>query len=182
LKYIKEQNWQSSLMLIKVKTLAILRIDKAKDGEIKERVFAKFSFNGIVYELPVTDSNIERRYNAKKPDIYQVRSTENYLCISLGEPHFGNCYKLVAAILSFNPERPDKVEKSEAHIVFDEALFNRLKIWRTKKASEAGLPPYCIAHDRSLREIVEHNVEFIEDLQTVHGFGKVKITKYVKIF
>lgn len=119
LKYIEEQDWQSSLLLIKVKTLMVRRKDKITDGEIKERLFAKFTFNGIDYELPVTDPNIEKRFNAKKPGIYPVRSDENYLCISLGEPYMGNCYKLVATILSFDPKRPSKVKAVATPVIID---------------------------------------------------------------
>ncbi|CAM3031186.1 dual OB domain-containing protein [Vibrio rarus] len=74
----------NSLQLIKVEDL-LLYIDDY------ERRRASFSYNGIEYNLAVTDPSFNRYVNDQS-DLIGI------LCISLGEEFHGNCYKLVAAI------------------------------------------------------------------------------------
>jgi hypothetical protein len=54
-----------------------------------ERRRASFFYNGIHYDLAVTDPNFDRVIS---------EGHKNILCISLGEVFEGNCYKLVATI------------------------------------------------------------------------------------
>ncbi len=57
-----------------------------------------FEHLGTQYGLWATDPLIERTYLAKQDGTYRLG--ESYLTVSLGEPHDGYCYKLVAAIIS----------------------------------------------------------------------------------
>lgn len=59
------------------------------DGERKRR--ASFQYNGIDYDLPVTDPEF---YNIVNED----KDFKGILCISLGEEYHGYCYKIVATI------------------------------------------------------------------------------------
>jgi hypothetical protein len=67
----------------------------------KRRVQADFEHRGVRYQLWVTDPVIERAYLAKPDGDYKIG--ECFLTVSLGEPHKGDCYKLVAAVIT--PER-----------------------------------------------------------------------------
>lgn len=57
----------------------------------------RFSHAGTDYALWVTDPGYERRYLAKLDGAYGIG--ECYLIVSLGEPHEGACYELIAAII-----------------------------------------------------------------------------------
>ncbi|KFA92633.1 dual OB domain-containing protein [Archangium violaceum] len=67
-------------------------------GNAKRRVQAAFSYNGIQYQLWVTDPVVEKLYLAKKNGEFDLG--EAYITVSLGEPKDGECYKLVAAIIT----------------------------------------------------------------------------------
>jgi ATP-dependent DNA helicase RecQ len=60
----------------------------------------------------------------------------------------------------------------------DEALYDRLVAWRRQRASEAAMPPYVIAHDRTLREIAAIRPATRAELNHVHGMGQSRIERY----
>ncbi|MDP3937873.1 MAG: hypothetical protein Q8R92_07030 [Deltaproteobacteria bacterium] len=70
-------------------------------GNPKRRVQAEFSHRGITYRLWVTDPLVERKYLAGSNGEYPIG--ECFVTVSLGEPHEGYCYKLVAALIT--PDR-----------------------------------------------------------------------------
>lgn len=73
-----------SLYLVRVENLNLYKTDD-------DRRRASFNYNGIEYNLAVTDPNFDRILQ-NNPDLNSI------LCISLGEQYNGNCYKLVATI------------------------------------------------------------------------------------
>jgi hypothetical protein len=89
---------RTSLRLIEVDDLT-LRIFAPGEafGNSKRRVQASFRHAGTTYGLWVTDPLIERHYLAL-PD-GKHRMGQSHLTVSLGEPHDGYCYKLVAAVI-----------------------------------------------------------------------------------
>jgi len=56
-----------------------------------EKRRASFTYNGIQYDLAVTDPNFDNL-------VQNPAELQNILCISLGEEFEGSCYKLVATI------------------------------------------------------------------------------------
>lgn len=89
---------RSSLCLVRVDrvTLSVFKPGEAF-GNPKRRVQGRFKHAGTDYHLWVTDPIYERAYLAKQDGDYQIG--ESFLTVSLGEPHNGYCYKLVAAIM-----------------------------------------------------------------------------------
>ena len=88
----------SSLRLIHVGRLELGVFSPGEAfGNSKRRVQGRFSHAGKGYALWVTDPGYERRYLAKLDGAYELG--ECYLTVSLGEPHGGACYKLIAAII-----------------------------------------------------------------------------------
>jgi ATP-dependent DNA helicase RecQ len=57
-------------------------------------------------------------------------------------------------------------------------LFDALREARRKLAAEAGLPPYVIFHDSTLREIAGRKPRDLNELATVQGVGAVKLERY----
>jgi hypothetical protein len=89
---------QSSLRLLYTDrlTLSVFKPGEAF-GNPKRRVQARFSHAGAQYHLWVTDPAYERAYLVRPDGDYQIG--ESFLTVSLGEPHKGACYKLVAAVI-----------------------------------------------------------------------------------
>ena len=64
---------------------------------------------------------------------------------------------------------------------FDEnaqALFEALRHYRMTQAREEKVPPYVIASDRTLRDIVLLRPASLEELKLAHGIGPAKAEKY----
>ena len=64
---------------------------------------------------------------------------------------------------------------------FDEnaqALFDALRHYRMTLARDENVPPYVIASDRTLRDIVLLRPSNLEELKLAHGIGPAKAEKY----
>ena len=59
-----------------------------------------------------------------------------------------------------------------------EALFERLRAWRSATAKEAGMPPYVIFHDATLRQIASTAPTSLSGLGAVSGVGANKLAKW----
>jgi ATP-dependent DNA helicase RecQ len=59
-------------------------------------------------------------------------------------------------------------------------LFDALREARRKLAADAGVPPYVIFHDSTLREIAARKPRNLNELGTVQGVGAVKLERYGK--
>ncbi|MFL6763969.1 MAG: RecQ family ATP-dependent DNA helicase, partial [Sphingomicrobium sp.] len=57
-------------------------------------------------------------------------------------------------------------------------LFDALREARRKLAADAGVPPYVIFHDSTLREIAARKPKNLKELSTVQGVGAVKLERY----
>jgi ATP-dependent DNA helicase RecQ len=61
-------------------------------------------------------------------------------------------------------------------------LFEALREKRRDLAREAGVPPYVIFHDSTLREMAERRPGTVEALSSVSGVGEAKLTRYGQAF
>jgi ATP-dependent DNA helicase RecQ len=57
-------------------------------------------------------------------------------------------------------------------------VFERLRAARRELAAAAGVPPYVIFHDSTLREIAETNPRTLGELASVQGVGATKLARY----
>jgi len=57
-------------------------------------------------------------------------------------------------------------------------LFDALRETRRQLAADAGVPPYVIFHDSTLREIAAKKPRTLDELGTVQGVGAVKLERY----
>jgi hypothetical protein len=93
-----EQALGDSLYLIEVEKVVFkLGVKSSVYSQAKCVVRGCFGFNGIDYCLDVTDPYIEDRLADKPDGDYPL--SKPVLCISLGDPWEGYCYKLIAAVL-----------------------------------------------------------------------------------
>lgn len=89
---------QSSLRLIRVGRVDLSVCTPGEAfGNRKRRVQGRFRHRGVEYRLWITDPRYERAYLARPDGDYEIG--ESFLTISLGEPHNGACYKLIAAVI-----------------------------------------------------------------------------------
>ena len=58
--------------------------------------------------------------------------------------------------------------------------YERLREWRKQKAESEGIPPYVIARNTQLAEVVAGEIKTLEALKEIGGFGKKKLDKYGK--
>jgi hypothetical protein len=93
---LTESEISSSLLFIKPERLAIVVREEYNTKKIR----AEFTFNRNAYRFTVTDPAVERKYLSRKAGLYRVDKPEVYLCLSIGEPFHGYCYKLVAAVFN----------------------------------------------------------------------------------
>jgi ATP-dependent DNA helicase RecQ len=64
----------------------------------------------------------------------------------------------------------------------EKEVFGRLRELRAGLAREERLPPYCIFHDRTLRDMASTLPETPEELLRIVGVGEVKLKKYGQSF
>ncbi|SHK74000.1 UvrD-helicase domain-containing protein [Actinacidiphila paucisporea] len=60
----------------------------------------------------------------------------------------------------------------------DEALYDRLRAWRTTQAKALGQPAYCVFTDRTLLAIAEVRPEGAAELSSIPGVGARKLDKF----
>ena len=64
----------------------------------------------------------------------------------------------------------------------DQALFDALRACRKTLADAAGVPPYVIFHDSTLREMLQHRPQTLEEMGHLSGIGEVKLARYGQPF
>ncbi len=60
----------------------------------------------------------------------------------------------------------------------DEALLEALRAHRLAVSRKLGVPPYVVAHDRTLRDLVLLKPRSRDELLMAHGMGPTKVEKY----
>jgi ATP-dependent DNA helicase RecQ len=88
----------SSLLFIKPDHL-IFTVEEG--SKLLKKVRAKFEYREATYWLTVTDPLIEAQYIKENLGEYPVDEKHAYLCVSIGEPHEGFRYKLVAGVIIY---------------------------------------------------------------------------------
>ena len=87
-----------------------------------------------------------------------------------------------ASSSSSSTERPTRVVTGDADANFDDEedgpLFERLRSWRTERAKEERVPPYCVFSDKTLREIARQKPSDETELAGINGIGDKKLEKY----
>jgi ATP-dependent DNA helicase RecQ len=81
------------------------------------------------------------------------------------------------------PARPRRKRRDKSGSEFPhDPLFEALRARRRDLAKEAGVPPYVIFHDSTLREMAELKPETIHALSRVSGVGQAKLDRYGEAF
>ena len=81
------------------------------------------------------------------------------------------------------PARQRKKRPTEWEIsAEEEPLWEALRRCRTELADEAGVPPYLIFHDSTLKELVRIQPKTLHAMLSVHGVGEAKLERYGNAF
>jgi len=87
----------------------------------------------------------------------------------------------VAATVSAPSEPAPKVAQASVSGELtpeEELLVQAIKAWRSGKASEEKVPPYCVAQNRAIEDIARTRPASASDLAAIKGFGPARIEKY----
>ncbi|MGL5837194.1 MAG: DNA helicase RecQ [Sphingorhabdus sp.] len=79
------------------------------------------------------------------------------------------------------PPKTKKEKRREANPIGD-PLFEALRAKRRELAGEAGVPPYVIFHDATLRELAERRPRDLSNLAMISGIGARKLEAYGEAF
>jgi hypothetical protein len=93
---LANERCESSLALIQPQKFDLLL---SSGLTFKQSIRAEFVYKGYTYNLAVTDIFVEKEYADQPEGRYAIRNKNIYLCVSLGEPLEGFCYKLVAGVI-----------------------------------------------------------------------------------
>jgi ATP-dependent DNA helicase RecQ len=80
------------------------------------------------------------------------------------------------------PQRKEKQRQSRAAAEswegVDRDLFERLRVFRRRKAEERGVPPFIIFSDATLRDLARVRPTTLDHLPSIHGIGAKKCAEY----
>ena len=75
-----------------------------------------------------------------------------------------------------------KEDQKVRKVAVDDALFERLRELRMDMAQEAGVPPYVVFSDSTLKEMCEKLPQTTIQLLQIKGVGQNKLDKYGTAF
>lgn len=75
-------------------------------------------------------------------------------------------------------KKTDSHSLAEENEVVNKELFKALRIWRAKKAEEAGKPAFMIATNTTLFDIADMVPSTVKELAAANGMGKEKLRLY----
>ncbi len=72
----------------------------------------------------------------------------------------------------------ERQAEAVANTPIDEKLFEALRAWRAEQARTQSVPPYVIAHDKTLMAVASAKPQNEKELLQVNGFGPKKVEQY----
>jgi len=112
-----------------------------------------------------------------------TQSQDGYAVLSLNEASWQvlRGERAVQVGESVRPARGRKTAKPAA-TSGDDKLFEALRTLRKRLADEAGMPPYIIFNDASLRDMAQRQPTTLEEFSTIVGVGQAKLARYGQQF
>jgi len=92
--------YSESLYLIKPQSLKIIvRVEGEEFDDAKRKVRTQFKYNDTTYLFPVTDPVVESKFLSGNDGSFTLPIENIYLCVSVGLPYDGYCYKFLASLI-----------------------------------------------------------------------------------
>ncbi|EJW16664.1 DNA helicase RecQ [Paenibacillus alvei] len=125
----------------------------------------------------------EMRHLAEKEisDLIYVLIAEGYLQLSEGQYPVVRLLPLAADVLKGKRTVEQRVAKSlkpKAGTAIDETIFEQLRLIRRELASQAGVPPYIVFNDSTLREMAEMQPTTEARMLRIKGVGEAKLKQF----
>ena len=113
-----------------------------------------------------------------------TQSQDGYAVLSLNEASWQvlRGERTVQVGESVKPARGRRAAKAVATGGGDDALFEALRVLRKRLADEAGMPPYIVFNDASLRDMAQRQPTTLEEFATIAGVGQAKLARYGQQF
>lgn len=151
--------------------------------KIKERAHNSLSVYGIGKDLSKTAWNSVIRQLILSQYIHV--DVERYSVLSLRE----ECRPLLKGEEEFRLRELPKGTKAKKQYASStvvkpehEVLFELLREERLSLASEFGIPPYAVFHDKTLLAMAEHQPQSEEEMLAISGIAEFKFNKYGENF
>lgn len=108
-----------------------------------------------------------------------TQSQDGYAVLSLNEASWQvlKGERSVSVGVSVKPARDRKAVKPLAGSM-DDTLFEALRALRKRLADDAGMPPYIVFNDASLRDMAQRQPTTLEEFATIVGVGQAKLARY----
>ena len=112
-----------------------------------------------------------------------AQSQDGYAVVSLNEASWQvlKGERAVQVGESVKPARGRKASKASQQTTATSpgnALFESLRTLRKRLADEAGMPPYIIFNDASLRDMAQRQPTTLQEFSTIVGVGQAKLARY----
>jgi len=109
-----------------------------------------------------------------------TQSQDGYAVVSLNEASWQvlRGERAVQVGESVKPARGRKAVKPVVAGDGDDALFQALRALRKRLADAAGMPPYIIFNDASLRDMAQRQPTTLEEFSNIAGVGQAKLARY----
>lgn len=92
---------------------------------------------------------------------------------------YDSVLRSTSAALADTVDDYDETIKTHASVAQENPeLFEKLRLWRSRRAEDDGVPAYIILHDSALHELALRRPQTEQALRGVKGFGPMKIEKY----
>jgi ATP-dependent DNA helicase RecQ len=88
----------------------------------------------------------------------------------------------VAAKIERSRKSKGKVSTATAAHADHDSLFEQLRALRKRLADQAGVPPYVVFHDATLREMATHKPTTLAAFANIPGVGQAKLSRYGEVF
>ncbi|WP_317645330.1 DNA helicase RecQ [Sporosarcina sp. GW1-11] len=154
------------------KTMIAQVLTGSKNKKVKEFNFDQLSTYGLMKERSAKDV----------ADFIEFLISENYLQVESGTFPIIFVPEQGKDVLLGKEKVWRKGEMVTTVVAKDDPLFNELRALRLKLAQEAGVPPFVIFSDKTLRDMVAKMPTTDEELLTVQGVGETKLERYGDVF
>ncbi|MDN4607237.1 DNA helicase RecQ [Sporosarcina highlanderae] len=154
------------------KTMIAQVLTGSRNKKVLEFGFDKLTTYGLMKERNAKDVS----------DFIEFIISENYLGVENGQFPIIYVTEQGKDVLTGKVKVYRKGSVETKQITTDDPLFNQLRALRMKLAQEAGVPPFVVFSDKSLRDMAAKMPVTEEAFLEVNGVGAAKLERYGKVF
>ncbi|TDL57690.1 DNA helicase RecQ [Paenibacillus dendritiformis] len=141
----------------------------------------------VQYGFEKLPTHGEMRHLTEKAiaDLIYMLIAEGYLQLSEGQYPVVRLLPPAAEVLKGQRQVTQRVAtslKPKAAGAVDETIFEQLRLIRRELASKAGVPPYIVFNDSTLREMAERMPTTEAEMMLVKGIGEAKLKQFGEPF